>query len=161
MLRVEAYLRQAVDARVPTLGVCFGHQLLTQALGGRVERNPNGREIGTVSLELAGDAELFGHTEPFAVNMTHVDSAVELPAGARVLGRTALEPHAAVKFAQNVYGVQYHPELDGESIRLYIAARESVLEREGFDVPALERTARDTPEAASVVRRFAESAALD
>jgi GMP synthase (glutamine-hydrolysing) len=156
MLRVEEYLKRAVEARLPVLGVCFGHQMLAQALGGRAAKNPRGREIGTVLFEPSEKDGVIGRAEPFAVNMTHVDSAVELPSGARVLGRTALEPHAAVRFAENAYGVQYHPELDGESMRLYIGARKAQLAFEGFDVEALTRSASDTPEAASVVARFAE-----
>src|SRR5687768_14915428 len=52
ILRAEAYLRRAVETGLPVLGICFGHQILGQALGGRVEVNPRGREIGTVEVEL-------------------------------------------------------------------------------------------------------------
>jgi len=44
MLRAEAYIRDVVDAETPLLGICFGHQLMAQALGGEVRRNPRGRE---------------------------------------------------------------------------------------------------------------------
>src|SRR4029079_6289460 len=47
MLRAEAWLREVVAARTPTFGICFGHQLLAQALGGEVQKNPRGREMGT------------------------------------------------------------------------------------------------------------------
>ena len=45
-----AFVREAVAQDVPVLGVCFGHQLIGEALGGRVEKNPEGRESGTISV---------------------------------------------------------------------------------------------------------------
>ena len=44
--RTAAWLRQVVEAGTPLLGICYGHQLLAHALGGRVEQSPRGREIG-------------------------------------------------------------------------------------------------------------------
>src|SRR5262245_25161843 len=52
ILDTEEALRAFVRSGGPTLGICFGHQLLAQALGGSVAKNPRGREIGTVDLEL-------------------------------------------------------------------------------------------------------------
>lgn len=154
MHRAAAYLRELVAADVPVLGICFGHQLLGDALGGRVARNPGGREIGTQTLELSAPDDVFGEGSRMLVNTTHVDSVVELPPGAEIFGRTALEPCAAIKFAPSAWGVQYHPEVDAEVMRHYVRARRELLEREAFDTAELERAARDTPEAAGVIGRF-------
>lgn len=154
MRRAAAYVRELAHGGVPVLGICFGHQLLAQALGGRVARNPFGREIGSVRLELTEVDEVFGARSPIWVNSTHVDSVVELPSGARSFGRTALEPNAAVKFAPSVWGVQYHPEIDAEVIRYYVRARADQLRREAFDVAALEREALDTPDGVAVIQNF-------
>jgi GMP synthase (glutamine-hydrolysing) len=154
MQRASAYLRELVSGDVPVLGICFGHQLLGDALGGRVARNPRGREIGTQSLELFSRDAVFGEVSSSLVNTTHVDSLVELPPGAQCFGRTALEAHAAVKFGKSAWGVQYHPEVDAEVMRHYARARRDLLLREAFDVETLERDARDTPEAAAVIMRF-------
>jgi GMP synthase (glutamine-hydrolysing) len=154
MLRASAYLRELVSGDVPVLGICFGHQLLGDALGGKVARNPHGREIGTRALDLFARDAVFGEASRSVVNTTHVDSVVELPPGAACFGRTELEPHAAVKFGESAWGVQYHPEVDGEVMRHYVRARRDLLERESFDPDALERDARDTPEAAGVIARF-------
>ncbi|MCB9553850.1 MAG: hypothetical protein H6705_18600 [Myxococcales bacterium] len=54
-LRATTWLRAAVDAGVPTLAVCYGHQMLGEAYGGVVGKNPNGREIGTTAVELYDD----------------------------------------------------------------------------------------------------------
>src|SRR3954454_21391655 len=48
MLRAEQYIRTLVEVGTPLFGICFGHQLTAQALGGDVQKNPRGREMGTV-----------------------------------------------------------------------------------------------------------------
>lgn len=155
---VSARLRELVSADVPVLGICFGHQLLAHALGGRVSTNPNGREMGSGPFSLLEDDEVLGARGTFLVNNTHVDSVVELPPGARVLGHTALEPHSAVRFGPWAWGVQFHPELDADVLRDYFVARRSTLLAEGFDVEAAERALRDAPDAARTIGRFLELA---
>jgi GMP synthase (glutamine-hydrolysing) len=153
ILETEAALRVLVADGVPTLGVCFGHQLLAQALGGQVEQNPHGREMGTVELRLhADDPMLVGLPERFATNMSHRDSATRLPEGAVRLASTALEPNAFVRFGERAFGMQFHPEFDAGVMRGYIEARTPVLAAEGIDPGAL--AAEDAPMAAELLRRF-------
>ena len=155
MLRTEAYLRRAVDGGTPVLGICFGHQMLAQALGGDVRKNPRGREMGTVDLELGPDDPLFDVPErPVSVNMSHVDSVVRPPPGSRVLARTARDPHAALRFAERVWSVQFHPEFDGSVMRQYIEARRDIIAGEGLDPDAMLSSAGDAPFGAAVLRRF-------
>lgn len=157
VLSGEAYLRRVVDTGIPVLGVCFGHQMLAQALGGRVQRNPRGRELGTVELSLCADDPLFRDDErPFRVNMSHVDSVVELPPNAELLGATKLDPHAALRFAECAWGVQFHPEFDREIIGHYATARSEALLEEGLDPRAVAEAATDAPTGARVLRRFVE-----
>lgn len=152
--RTALLLRQLVMAEVPVLGICFGHQLLAHALGGRVAINPRGREIGTVAFRARGSDLLFSDVPSFIVNSTHVDSVLELPPDAELLGETALEPHAAARFGPWAWGVQFHPEIDAEVMRYYVRARHEALVAEGFDVPRLLEEARDAPESCDIIRRF-------
>jgi GMP synthase (glutamine-hydrolysing) len=158
ILDTEAALAAFVRAGAPTLGICFGHQLLAQALGGSVEKNPRGREIGTVDLEVVESDALFSEAPQWLrVNMSHIDSAERLPEGARVLGRTRLDPHGAVRFGERAWGVQFHPEFDGDIVRGYIDARREAIVGEGIDVSSLR--ADDAPDSAELLRRFARLAA--
>jgi GMP synthase (glutamine-hydrolysing) len=157
MLRTEAYLRKAVSGGTSVLGICFGHQLLSQALGGRVEKNPRGREIGTTEVQIVAPDPLLDDSErPFVANMTHVDSVIEPPDGAKLLASTRLDPHSALRFGERVWGVQFHPEIDGDVMRKYISERRELIDGEGLDATAILAAARDARPGASVLRRFAE-----
>lgn len=157
ILATERALGAFVAASVPTLGVCFGHQLLGQALGGDVQRNPRGREIGTVESELLEDDPLFAELpRRMLVNMSHVDSVVKLPPGARVLCRTELDPNAALRFGERAWGVQFHPEFDAGVMRGYITARGAAAASEGIALETLRAEA--APDAVRVLTRFAELA---
>jgi GMP synthase (glutamine-hydrolysing) len=154
MERAAERLRELVRAEVPLLGICFGHQLLGHALGGRVALNPRGREMGTVGFSTSVSDPVLGKPGSWLVNTTHLDSVVQLPPGAEVLGSTELEPYAAVRFGRCAWGVQFHPEIDGAVMREYIAARQESLVTEGFDVSAMERAAGDAPHAQALIERF-------
>jgi GMP synthase (glutamine-hydrolysing) len=163
MLRLQAGVRELVDAKVPTLGVCFGHQILGEALGGRVEKNPRGREIGTAQLALEADDELLLPSEHDSrrqwVQMSHLDSLVELPRGAKVLASTQLEPFAGVRFSKWAWGVQFHPEMDAEIVRHYIEARKDAMALEGLNVPSFLASVRESSYGARLLAKFLSLAA--
>lgn len=156
MIRTESWLRARIDEALPVLGICFGHQMLAQALGGRVVKNPVGREIGTIRASRCDDDDpLFrGLSRELVVNATHVDTVHTLPAGARLLLTTDLDRHAAFAYRHHVWGVQFHPEIDAEIMRGYLDAREHILRSEGFDPAALRSACTDTPNGLQVIRNF-------
>lgn len=161
MLRAEAYIREVVAAEVPLFGICFGHQLMAQALGGDVQRNPRGREIGTVEVTRVEDDPLFeGLPEPLFVNATHVDSVIVLPPEARVIAKTALEENAVIAFGPAARGVQFHPEIDRAVMRGYLEVRWPLLVEEGLDAPGIHAGASETPEGRKMLANFIRSFVL-
>ena len=154
-----AWLARAVGVGLPVLGVCYGHQLLAHALGGRVGPNPAGREIGTVPLQVlpiaAGDP-LLGDCPPrLEVQATHQESVLELPTGAQRLAANGADPNQAFAIGERAWGIQFHPEFTAEVIRGYIESRTEQLREEGTDPERLLAAVRPTPEAATLLSRFA------
>ena len=124
MPSLKEYVVRGYAQSVPMLGICFGHQLLGSALGGKVGTNPNGKEYGTVTFRLSREGKtnlLFaGLPESFPVFMSHEQSVLQLPAGAQCLGQTSKEPHGAFFLEPNVWGLQFHPEFDPQIMRWYL-----------------------------------------
>jgi len=150
------WLAQAARAGVPVLGICYGHQLLADALGGRAGDHPQGRELGTVEVELLpaaqDDALLSGLPPRFAAHVVHRQSALALPPGAVPLARNGWEPHQAFRFGDAAWGVQFHPEFDAAAMRGYVDA---LAEELGAQAPQRRAAVRPTPEAAGLLARFA------
>ena len=152
------WLRGAVDAGVPMLGICYGHQLLAHALGGHVDDHPQGRELGTVTIERlaasADDALLGACPARFRAHASHRQSVLDLPAGAVALARSAHDPHQAVRYAPAVWGVQFHPEFSVEIMRGYVSARTRAGDGEDRSAYPSRGGAAPAPVAARLLRRF-------
>lgn len=154
------WLSRAVRKGIPVLGVCYGHQLLAHALGGRVGPNPAGRQIGTVTAQLldaANDDSLLGYLpHTFAVQTSHSEVVLELPPGAERLAVSPLDNNFAIRFAEKVWGVQFHPEFSGAVMSEYIRYRADALLEEGMTPESLLASVKDSEQAESVLRRFVE-----
>jgi GMP synthase (glutamine-hydrolysing) len=160
--RTAGWLRGLIEKRTPILGICYGHQLLTHALGGVVGPNPKGREFGNQKINLndasKGDL-LFGLLpKVFEGHCCHAQSALKLPAGAVCLGGNAHEINHAVRFAENCWGVQFHPEFDVEATRYYIEQCKDMLTKQGVDAKRLSDAVGPTPESYALISRFAKEA---
>ena len=101
-----------LDLGIPTLGVCYGMQLIARSLGG-VVRPGRHREYGSADIRLADDSPLFaGLPDPLRVWMSHGDQVETPPAGFRVLARTDTCPVAAFAHPDRaLFGLQFHPEV--------------------------------------------------
>ncbi len=156
------WLRRAIARSVPTLGICYGHQLITHALGGEVAWNPRGREMGTVPVRLHGEAASDPLFQPmpteFAAQTTHLQTVLVPPPGAVVLARSALDNCQAFRFGEHTWGLQFHPEFAVTHMRGYINARREALKREGHCHVRMLESVRPAPAARSVLRRFVRHA---
>lgn len=110
----------ALRAKFPVLGLCYGAQLLAKKYGGKVERSTH-REYGRAKISIAEDDFLFENvTDGSVVWMSHGDSILALPAEAKILAKTESIPVAAFKMDDKTYGIQFHPEVTHSECGLQI-----------------------------------------
>jgi GMP synthase (glutamine-hydrolysing) len=138
--QVKHLVRVAAESRVPTLGICLGHQLAAVALGGAVQANPRGQQIGVLEVGWSAKAvhdPLLGDVAAARVAVQwNNDLVVVPPVGTEVLARTRAGELQAARFAPTVWGVQSHPEAGEEIVSAWAANdRDSAAER-GVDVDA-------------------------
>lgn len=161
--RTADWLRDRLDAGMPVLGICYGHQLLAHTLGGEVDYNPQGREMGTVAVDLhphAGEDPLFGALPArFQVQVSHLQSVLRPPAGATVLARSDQDACQAFRWRDHAWGLQFHPEFSVDHMRGYVHARRDALHREGQCHRRMAKDVKPTPQARGVLRRFVRHAA--
>ncbi len=117
------------EAGVPVLGICYGSQLISQQLGGEVQRTGTG-EYGRTDLRVVAPSALFAE-QPTAqsVWMSHADSIVQAPDGFTVTAATDGAPVAGLEDRDRaIYGVQFHPEV------VHTPRGKEILKRFLFDV---------------------------
>jgi GMP synthase (glutamine-hydrolysing) len=124
MIRLQAFLREAVAAARPVVGICFGHQILAEALGGRVQKSDRGWGIALHHYRLAETPAWMGAdggTASMALNAMHQDQVERLPVDndslhTHVLASSEFCPYAALRYARPSDGkdlalsFQAHPE---------------------------------------------------
>lgn len=100
---LEDFIRAAYAEKVPMVGICFGHQIIAQALGGRVEKYPEGWAVGATEYDFEG--------KPVRMNAWHQDQVVKVPEAAKVVGTNSFCENAALLYGDSIYTVQAHPEI--------------------------------------------------
>ncbi len=139
LIKTQQWLNQIMVYKIPTLGVCFGHQLLADLLGGQVAYNPKGRNLGMSEFKLSKHATsdpLLQSLKPdtsiptFASHLQHVKA---LPQTATLLGSCSIDKNHAFRAEEAIWGLQFHPEWSIEITQTYIAARSDALINEGVD----------------------------
>ena len=118
---LEDFLRKAFEADVPIVGICFGHQILAQALGGKVEKFKGGWSIGPVEYRMKGEAK------PLRFNAFHQDQIVELPRGASVTGNSDFCKYAMLAYGDKAMSIQPHPEFETEFLSDLVDIRRNIL----------------------------------
>ncbi|AZY49161.1 glutamine amidotransferase [Bordetella avium] len=157
--RTGDWLREIVPAGKPVLGVCYGHQLMADALGGQVDDHPDGLELGThhvERLQAVDDDPVLGGLPPgFYAHLSHSQSVLRPPEGAVTLARSAHDAHQILRYGRRAWSLQFHPEFTADLLRRCIVRRREALAEAGHDAQTMLARLRDTPEAHGILRRFA------
>lgn len=101
---LEAFIRDIYASGRPLVGVCFGHQIIAQALGGKVEKFDGGWAVGPTEYDFNGDT--------LTLNAWHQDQVTELPPDATVIGSNDFCRYAALAYNDRAFTVQPHPEFN-------------------------------------------------
>jgi GMP synthase-like glutamine amidotransferase len=120
---LEDFIRDA-RGRSAMVGICFGHQVMAEAFGGKVIKSPRGWGIGLHRYEVHDRAAWMDDARPIAVPASHQDQIVQLPADARVLGGSEFTPYGIVEYPQRrALSLQSHPEFTPEYASALIELR--------------------------------------
>lgn len=118
-------VRAALSAGIPTVGICFGHQLMATALGGRVERSEKGWGVGLHDYDVLGGTAL--PTARLTLPAMHRDQVVAAPPGARLLATSDFCQFAGFAYGRAGLSLQGHPEFTADYQRDLIAARAGII----------------------------------
>ncbi|MFO6464449.1 type 1 glutamine amidotransferase [Jannaschia sp. KMU-145] len=113
---LEAFIREAHDANVPLVGICFGHQIVATALGGEVVKFDGGWALGRHPYRLSDGSEI-------TLNAWHQDQVVTLPPGAEVLASSDFCANAILSYGDRAFTVQAHPEFSNAVLTDYVRVR--------------------------------------
>jgi GMP synthase (glutamine-hydrolysing) len=115
LVEEKAFLRRAIDAGKPILGICLGAQLLADVLGGKVYQNPE-KEIGWFPVSFTDRAGLFA-SFPEKMNVMHWHGdTFDLPPGARLIASSEGCPQQAFVWGDRVVGLQFHLEMGAVNV---------------------------------------------
>ena len=160
--RRAEWLNDAAHKGQHIFGICYGHHLLAQTLGGKVDFNPKGREMGTIEVSLHEHAKtdaLFADIPAaFDAHSTHMQTVLTAPGDAVVLAYSDKDDCQAFRWKDNVWGVQFHPEFSTEHMREYIHVRRMALIQEGSEPKAMRKAVSAAPHARKLLRNFVQHA---
>lgn len=114
MLKLQDFIRAVWQAEVPMIGICFGHQIIATALGGRVEKSAKGWGVGLQEYTVKQPQDWMGEQQNMVFNAMHQDQVVELPADAEVFASSEFCEFAGLVYGGRILTFQGHPEFSSE-----------------------------------------------
>jgi GMP synthase-like glutamine amidotransferase len=127
---LRAFIREAAMARTPMIGICFGHQIISDTLGGDVRKSEKGWGVGRHTYEIVGrEPWMRDAGASLSLVASHQDQVIAPPPGVRTLARSAHTEHAMLSWADlPIFTMQGHPEFsDSFAASLYSARRGGAL----------------------------------
>lgn len=112
---LEQLIREIQASGRPMIGVCFGHQIIAQALGGKVEKFQGGWSVGATDYQFGDDT--------LTLNAWHQDQVTQAPDGAKLEATNDFCKIAALSYGDKIYTVQAHPEFEAAAVEGLIRTR--------------------------------------
>jgi len=135
---VSQLINNVYEANLPIFGVCFGHQLIAQALGGHVEKSEKGWGLGLHTYQVNNKPEYMSNlSEEVTLNICHQDQVLRPPQGATVYAKSEFCENAGFYIKDKVLTMQAHPEFLVDFTKALLAARRDVTIPKEFVDPAL------------------------
>ena len=149
---LEEFIREAYAANIPLVGICFCHQVMAQALGGKVVKFDGGWGLGVHDYKI----DLGNGPEPIRINAVHQDQVVELPKDAKVIGSSPFCENAAIAYQGKAISFQPHPEFGPEFMNDLIEVRRGLTFSDALSDEAINTlgTSVDNGRIADYIRNF-------
>jgi GMP synthase-like glutamine amidotransferase len=153
MAPLTEFLR-AVKGKAKLVGVCFGHQIMAEAFGGKVEKSQRGWGVGLQTLEVCGAAPFLGGERHVSIPASHQDQIVVQPPNSRVIAANAFSPFGVLAYEdQPALSMQFHPEFTPEFAKALIERRRKDLPDPEAAKASLNQS-NDREAVAGWIRRF-------
>ena len=135
---VSRLINNVYEANLPIFGVCFGHQLIAQALGGHVEKSEKGWGLGLHTYQVNNKPDYMSNlSEEVTLNICHQDQVLRPPQGATVYAKSEFCENAGFYIKDKVLTMQAHPEFLVDFTKALLTARRDVTIPKEFVDPAL------------------------
>lgn len=152
--KLRRFVSYLLEKDFPTLGICYGHQLISECVGVPVVNDHQQKKVGTHEVYLTADGladKIFtGMSEKFNAQYGHKDSLSDLPKGAILLASGTRCRASALRFGNNVYTMQFHPELTAHDVRWKLQHSPGYLP----DGVNLEELVKESKEASKIIPNF-------
>ncbi len=152
--KMRPFVEYLLTKDFPTLGICYGHQLVSECLGVKVINDHEQKKVGTYEVCLTAEGRqdrlLANLPDKFLAQYGHKDSLSTIPNGATLLATGERCRTSLLRFGHNFYTMQFHPELDSEEVRWKLQNSPGYLP-EGVDLDDL---VKDSDEASRIIPNF-------
>lgn len=133
MRALKKFIKEVKSTDIKLLGICFGHQIIAEALGGKVGKCPKGGELGEVIVELTEEGKKDSVFNDISNNFTalsaHRDVVVQPPSGSVILAKNKSNEYQALSIGPNIRTIQFHPEMTTKYLRKIISTKKSLFEK--------------------------------
>jgi len=158
---VAGWIRQAFENEVPLFGVCYGHQLMSYALGGGVDFNPKGMELGAHSITLneksKNDTLLKLCPSNFTAQLSHMQTVVALPPNAVSLASSYFDDNQIIRYSKFAISTQFHPEFTKEILISIIKNKNENVSGKEMKLKTLSHKVTDAIYPREILRKFIDT----